>query len=228
MGLKSFPPPANGLDLQVPARSSHGDSGGGSPPIPLDGPGRQVSPLPFPTQLSKAPAPRCPGLGVSSPNARFFSDLRVHTKAPGSGSRDPLSPALLPLPRPVFLSTRLSPPGATPAPRPAASRVSPLPRRFLLLSPEAPPLPWTPGPSARPYGGQALSSAATPNTRPLSAPCPQARPIRRPRPYLPSNCWFLPPSLLSDVSRETRRKTLRARESPPRLLPPWPQGRWDT
>ena len=45
-------------------------------------------------------------------------------------------------------------------------------------------------------------------------------PTPRPCPHLPSSCWFLPPSLLPNVSRDRRVEALKARESPPRLLPP--------
>lgn len=51
------------------------------------------------------------------------------------------------------------------------------------------------------------------------SPLHLAGPNRRPCPHLPSNCWFPPPSLLLNVSRDRRVETWRARESPPRPLP---------
>lgn len=52
------------------------------------------------------------------------------------------------------------------------------------------------------------------------SPLHPAGPTQRPRPHLPSNCWFPPPSLLPNVSRDRQVEALSARESPPRLLPP--------
>lgn len=57
---------------------------------------------------------RSPGLGIAWPNTRFFSDRRVHSKAPWSGFRL----ALLRLPRPVFLSIPTQPSGWDPCPGP--------------------------------------------------------------------------------------------------------------
>lgn len=186
------------------------------PPFPPNGPRRRLL--------------RAPGLGIPSPNTRFLPDLRVHTKAPSSGLRDALSLALLRLPRPVLLSIPAQPSGSDPRPRPRRlSGQPPVPAGSFSSAPRPRGSHWTPCPpplghtEARPF------PLLPPPTPVLSQPLrPQVSPSRRPRPHLPSNCWFLPPSLLSDVSRETRVQALRARESPPRLLPPWRQGRWDT
>lgn len=125
-------------------------------------------------------------------------------------------------------------------PAPAQRSRVPPPLRSALpsTSPQTGWSPQPPGPQSPIIQVPPLSSAA-PEARlfPLLPPPrpvltqhlrPSARPTRRPRPHLPSNCWFLPPFLLSDVSRDRKVEATRARRSPPRLLPLWRQGRWDT
>ena len=77
----------------------------------------------------------------------------------------------------------------------------------------------SPTPQLRRSGGQALLSAASAKTRPYSAPLPLGKTYKEFSPHLPSNCSFLPPSLLSNVSGDRRVEAKRARESRPRLLP---------
>lgn len=117
--------------------------------------------------------------------------------------------------------------------------------RRLFLSIPAPPTPRpnpfsgpvhsapAPSPSSQAQGSSQTTSSQSmavpeawlfPLLRPsrsslIKSPLHPAGPAQRPRPHLPSNCWFPPPSLLPNVSRDRRVEAWKARESPLRLLP---------
>lgn len=173
---------------------------------------------------------------------------RCSPHSPGLGSsRSTLASSQSSQPKP------LRPRSATPSTQFSPGHSGPSSPR-CPLSPSAPalpqvPLPLRPAPCPGPSGllgpqARAPSRAARPLSPPLRRPgsclrcLPQApsslRPSPldqihpRPRPHLPSNCWFLPPSLLPNVSGDRRAETRRATESPLNLLPPGRQGRWDT
>lgn len=130
--------------------------------------GRPLLPSLLPPDCSRRRLLRAPGLGTQPRPTLVSFPISEFT-------RKPLRPASATLsawpcsgyPDSSSAPSLLGPPGPTPAPGPAASRVSPLPQAVPFPRPRGPH--WTPCPSARPCGGQALSSAAT-ATRVLSQP----------------------------------------------------------
>lgn len=159
--------------------------------------------------------------------AQNSSPLRVFPKPLRPSSPGP-STQLSPRDSGPSFSAQLLPP--TSVPSLAASRLSPsAPDR----SGSSAPRPGAPTREASPVSSAAPEAGLFPLPPPPRPVFTQpfyllVRRTRKPRPHLPSNCWFLQPSLLSNVSRDRRVETRRARESLPHLLPPRRQGRRDT
>ena len=159
-----------------------------------------------------------PGLGIFSLNTRFLPEftpnpLRLSSATTStqlsSGDSNPL---------PLGPGSALS---AQPLPQvPLPLRSVPSPDRTVSTAPRPGGSHYTsPARQLGRSGSQALPPAASAKTRPRSALLPLGETHTEVSPYLPSNCWFLPPSLLSNVSRDRRVEAMRARESFPCLLP---------